>query len=147
MFKVTRCTEPIQVTLNDNHTEIIQFHLFDSAQHPLILGFPWLKKHNPHTDWCSGKIKGWGEECEHSCKANHVTRTDISEAPVTELSSGNDSDYPDLSKVPSCYHDLKEVFNKTKAMSLPPHQPFDCAIDLLPGAHIPNGRLYSISGL
>ncbi|KAI3377213.1 hypothetical protein L3Q82_009125 [Scortum barcoo] len=31
------------------------------------------------------------------------------------------SDYPDLSKVPPCYYDLKEVFNKTKATSLPPH--------------------------
>ncbi|CAL8265676.1 unnamed protein product [Merluccius merluccius] len=20
------------------------------------MGFPWLKKHNPHIDWCSGKV-------------------------------------------------------------------------------------------
>ena len=53
---------------------------------------------------------------------------------------------PELSKKPACYHDLREVFNKTKALSLPPHRPFDCAIDLLPDAPIPKGRLYSISG-
>lgn len=145
LFRVTHKTELIELCIG-NHYELMSFHLFNSAQHPLILGFPWLNKHNPHIDWHSGKIKGWGKDCEHSCKGNHVTWTDISEAPVTELSSGNDSDYPDLSKVPSCYHDLKEVFNKTKAMSLPPHRPFDCAIDLLPGAPIPKGRLYSISG-
>ena len=40
---------------------------------------------------------------------------------------------------------LKEVFDKTKATSLPPHRPYDCPIDLLPGAPIPRGRLYSIS--
>ncbi|KAI3373054.1 hypothetical protein L3Q82_006396 [Scortum barcoo] len=44
------------------------------------------------------------------------------------------SDYPDLSKVPPCYYDLKEVFNKTKATSLPRHREWDCAIELLPGA-------------
>ncbi|KAI3353735.1 hypothetical protein L3Q82_004965 [Scortum barcoo] len=32
----------------------------------------------------------------------------------------NPSDYPDISKVPPCYHNVKEVFNKAKAMSLPP---------------------------
>ncbi|KAI3365291.1 hypothetical protein L3Q82_010387, partial [Scortum barcoo] len=56
------------------------------------------------------------------------------------------SDYPDLSKVPFCYHDLKEVFSKVKATSLPHHREWDCAIDLLPGAPIPKARLYSISG-
>ncbi|KAI3370894.1 hypothetical protein L3Q82_007408 [Scortum barcoo] len=39
--------------------------------------------------------------------------------------------------VPPCYHDLKEVFNKAKATSLPPHREWDCAIDLMPGAPIP----------
>ncbi|KAI3361475.1 hypothetical protein L3Q82_012950 [Scortum barcoo] len=53
---------------------------------------------------------------------------------------------PDLKGVPLCYHDLREVFSKTKAMSLPPHRPWDCPIDLLPGAPIPKARLYAISG-
>ncbi|KAI3351508.1 hypothetical protein L3Q82_020352 [Scortum barcoo] len=65
--------------------------------------------------------------------------------PRTTEQIPNPSDYPDISKVPPCYHDLKEVFNKAKAMSLPPHRELDCAIDLLPGAPIPKARLYSIS--
>ncbi|KAI3357847.1 hypothetical protein L3Q82_016237 [Scortum barcoo] len=65
--------------------------------------------------------------------------------PRTTEQIPNPSDYPDISKVPPCYHDLKEVFNKAKAMSLPPHREWDCAIDLLPGAPIPKARLYSIS--
>lgn len=63
LFRITHCTEPVQLTVNDDHTEMIQFHLHDSAQHPLVLGDPWLQKHNPHIDWRSGKIKGWGENC------------------------------------------------------------------------------------
>ena len=58
----------------------------------------------------------------------------------------SDPEYPDLTSVPSCYYHLEEVFNKAKALSLPPHRPYDCAIDLIPGSTIPKGRLYSISG-
>ncbi|KAK3561073.1 hypothetical protein QTP86_026364 [Hemibagrus guttatus] len=31
------------------------------------------------------------------------------------------------------------------AMKLPPHRPWDCAIDLLPGAKLPEGRVYPLS--
>ncbi len=39
----------------------------------------------------------------------------------------------------------KEVFSKSRAASLPPHRPYDCAIDLVPGTSPPKGRLYSLS--
>ncbi|XP_073688511.1 uncharacterized protein [Garra rufa] len=39
----------------------------------------------------------------------------------------------DLCNVPAEYLDLKEVFSKSRAASLPPHRPYDCAIELLPG--------------
>lgn len=52
---------------------------------------------------------------------------------------------PELSRVPPEYADLKEVFSKSRATSLPPHRPYDCAIDLVSGACPPRGRLYSLS--
>lgn len=52
---------------------------------------------------------------------------------------------PELTNHPSEYHDLKEVFNKDLAVSLPPHRPYDCEIKLLPGAPLPTSRLYNIS--
>ncbi|XDV19990.1 hypothetical protein PO909_025376 [Leuciscus waleckii] len=46
---------------------------------------------------------------------------------------GQNSEEPvNLSNVPPEYLDLKEVFSKSRAASLPPHRPYDCAIDLLP---------------
>ncbi len=39
----------------------------------------------------------------------------------------------------------EQVFSKSRASSLPPHCPYDCAIDLLPGTSPPKGRLYSLS--
>ena len=52
---------------------------------------------------------------------------------------------PDLSLVPPEYHDIGEVFSKCRALSLPPHRPYDCAIELLPGAPLPSSRLYNLS--
>ncbi|KAL0152183.1 hypothetical protein M9458_051906 [Cirrhinus mrigala] len=42
-------------------------------------------------------------------------------------------EHADLSNVPVVYLDLKGVFSKSRAASLPPHRPYDCAIDLLSG--------------
>ncbi|KAK3570829.1 hypothetical protein QTP86_027643 [Hemibagrus guttatus] len=33
----------------------------------------------------------------------------------------------------------------TRASKLPPHRPWDCAIDLIPGEPVPKGRIYSLS--
>lgn len=48
--------------------------------------------------------------------------------------------------MPAEYHALLEVFSKACATSLPPHRPYDCAIDLLPGTTPLRGWLYSLSG-
>ena len=64
----------------------------------------------------------------------------------TVVHPDTDPKLPDLKSVPGCYHDLGEVFSKSKATSLPPHRPYDCPIELIPGALIPRGILYSISG-
>ena len=50
-----------------------------------------------------------------------------------------------MCRVPAEYLDFREVFSKAKATSLPPHRPYDCAIDFQPGSAPPRGRLYSIS--
>uniref|UniRef100_A0A3P9M887 Gypsy retrotransposon integrase-like protein 1 n=1 Tax=Oryzias latipes TaxID=8090 RepID=A0A3P9M887_ORYLA len=52
----------------------------------------------------------------------------------------------DLSKIPPCYHDLRTVFSKTRAGSLPPHRPYDCSIELVKGATLPKRRLFNLSG-
>lgn len=99
----------------------MNFDLFHSPACTLIQGHLRLSSHNPHIDWPMGKIQGGGD-CKGKClrdktlgKATTVKNT-VSVQPLTE------SQYPDLTSVPTHYHHLKEVFNKVKAMSLPPHQ-------------------------
>ncbi len=47
--------------------------------------------------------------------------------------------------VPSDYAAFQDVFSKQAATRLLPHRPWDCAIDLLPGAKLPKGRVYPLS--
>lgn len=135
--KVTHYTSPVNLTLSGNHHESISLHLISSPQTPLVLGHPWLKLHNPHIDWALGKIMGWSTHCHSVCLKSALSPVGraIEQPPYN----------PDLSLVPSVYHDLREVFNKSRALSLPPHRPYDCAIDLLPGAPLPTSRLYNLS--
>ncbi len=119
-----------------NHSEVISFLLVDSPLAPVVLGHPWLTRHNPHIDWHSNTVLSWSEHC-------HAVY--LVSACSSVSSSVFQGEPVDLSNVPKEYLDLKEVFSKSRAASLPPHRPYDCAIDLLPGKSPPKGKLYSHS--
>ena len=52
---------------------------------------------------------------------------------------------PDLLGLPAVYLDIAEVFSKQRALSLPPHWPYECTINLQPGAALPTSRLYQLA--
>ncbi|KAK3520309.1 hypothetical protein QTP70_020547 [Hemibagrus guttatus] len=47
--------------------------------------------------------------------------------------------------LPCPYTDFQEVFSEERAARLPPHQVWDCAIDLLPNTSPPKRRIYPLS--
>ncbi len=47
--------------------------------------------------------------------------------------------------IPEDYSHFSDVFCPKKASQLPPHRPWDCAIDLLPGESVPKGKIYPLS--
>lgn len=136
MAKVTHHTKPLKLIVSGNHHELIKFNLISSPHSPLILGYPWLKTHNPHFDWRNGRIFSWSSFCHSTCLQSALPPA----GPVVTA-----FEPPDLSTVPADYHDLAEAFSKERALSLPPHRPYDCAIELLPGATLPSSRLYNLS--
>ncbi len=133
---VTHTTGLIRLVTSGNHTEDIHFFLTNSPSVPVVLGHPWLTVHNPHINWGHDYVLAWSDKCHASCL--------LSACPSVSCSVFQD-EHGDLSNVPSEYLDLKGVFSKSQAASLPPHHPYDCAIDLLPGTSPPKGRLYSLS--
>lgn len=133
---VTHQTSPVHMLLSGNHNETIRFHLLPSSNIPLILGHPWLRRHNPHVDWTTGTILVWSNFCHQVC---------LRDASVPRQTM-HPSSCPDLSGVPTEYHDIWEVFSEAKATLLPSHCPYGCSIDLKPGTSPPKGHLYSLSG-
>uniref|UniRef100_A0A8C4ZXL3 Gypsy retrotransposon integrase-like protein 1 n=1 Tax=Gadus morhua TaxID=8049 RepID=A0A8C4ZXL3_GADMO len=135
--QITHVTPPVSLLISGNHQEDLVFHMLDSPTAPIVLGRPWLVKHNPHIDWANNTILGWGTFCLNNCLKSALT-------PPPAVSPATD-DSMDLSEVPPEYLDLKAVFSKARATSLPPHRPYDLAIELLPSTSPPRGRLYSLS--
>ena len=130
-------TVPLDLRLSGNHQESVSFHIIDSPHTPLVFGYPWFHKHNPHIDWPTGSFSAWSKYCHSHCLRSALTPSTSATLPLPEP--------PDLSSVLAVYHDLELVFSKHQALSLPPHRPYDCAINLLPGAPLPSSRLYNLS--
>lgn len=78
------------------------------------------------------------------CPGNSPAADAPSPGSLTKEFSSSVTDYPDLSMVPDCYKELKEVFTKAKATSLLPHRLYDCTMDLLADT-APKGWLYTLS--
>ena len=134
--RVTHTTVPLTLTLSGNHSERIRFMVLHAPTAPLVLGRPWFERHEPHISWASGQVLGWSVACHANCLRSAASPPSVPNSVPSP---------PDLAGVPSCYHDLAGVFSKESALSLPPHRPYDCAIDLLPGATLPVSKLYNLS--
>jgi len=132
---ISHSTSNITLVTSGNHTEELAFFV-NSPLVPVVLGHPWLVKHNPKVDWGHNSIAAWSNQCYASClvsACSSVSSSVLQDEPVN------------LSNVPQEDLDLKEVFSKSRAASLPPYRPYDCAIELLPGTALPKGKLYSLS--
>ncbi len=137
LSQVVRQSCPLDIRVSGNHIESLSFKILPSPSTPIVLGHPWLVRHNPQIDWTAGKIMKWGNHCFENCLLS-ARPPGGDAAPSLPFS-------PDLSIVPPTYHDLAPVFSKESALSLPPHRPYDCSIDLIPDAPLPSGRLYNLS--
>ena len=130
-------TVPVNLLVSGNHHELISLLVISSPFSPVVLGYPWFQTHNPQVDWRTGRVMSWIMLCLSQC----LRSAQSPRGPELEAAAAP----PDLSSVPEEYHDLGAVFSKLHALSLPPHRPYDCAIDLLPGAPLPGSRLFNLS--
>ncbi|KAK3505618.1 hypothetical protein QTP70_004911, partial [Hemibagrus guttatus] len=130
-------TELLEFRVGLFHRERLAFYVTSSPVNPIILGFSWLQRHDPQISWRSGKLVRWSPACAERCLQNLVPwpcRTIC----VRETSP------PTPGHLPQAYTEFWEVFCKERAARLLAHQPWDCAIDLLPNASPPRGRVYPL---
>ncbi|KAL0161331.1 hypothetical protein M9458_045056, partial [Cirrhinus mrigala] len=130
-------TKTVKLQVGLLHQENITLYVVDSPKYEIILGFPWLSIHDPAISWNQGELTHWSHFCLRNClpaQPQPCLTTSI-ESPDTKVKIS----------IPEQYQDLSEVFSKTKATLLPPHRPWDCAIDLLPNAMPPKSKVYPLS--
>ncbi|KAK3506309.1 hypothetical protein QTP70_001709 [Hemibagrus guttatus] len=144
--QVRRQAGPLRLHIGVMHTEEIVLMVLEDSTAEVILGRPWLEQHDPIISWRTGEILRWGHKCFEGCfperpnprpsrpHALQVHATSV-ESPL-EARSVN---------IPACYSHFWDVFCPKKASKLPPHRPWDCAIDLIPGEPVPKGRIYSLT--
>ncbi|KAI2644696.1 Retrotransposon-like protein 1 [Labeo rohita] len=133
--RVSALTEDIIMQVGNHHSETLRFYVIFSPNHQLILGLPWLRKHDPHISWSRGEIQHWGPHCPNHCIPAEPT--------VPENVATSTEPLVSVPGLPAEYHNLALAFSKHKASQLPPHRPSD--IDLIPGSTPPKGRIFPLS--
>ncbi|KAI2647957.1 Transposon Tf2-9 polyprotein [Labeo rohita] len=143
--RISRRTVELKLILNGNHSEKLTLLVLPRATVDVILGRPWLTRHSPHIDWRSGEILGWSDACEGECLVtSSATKTTPKVLPVQSTSVESPETTSSVT-IPSEYASYADIFSKEQATHLPLHRQWDCSIDLLPGARLPQGKVYPLS--
>lgn len=102
----------------------------------IILGCPRLILQSPEIRWDTCEVTRWIKFCLQHCISALLkpfqTRR-MAQIASTCIESLEPLEAP---TVPSDYVAFQDVYSKQAATVLPPHWPWDCAIDLLPGNKI-----------
>ena len=156
---------PSRIRIHGVHTEDLTCHVMPLGHFKLILGFPWLVRHNPRIDWSSGVLTFASAFCSSSCLSPPpppppsapppdppppLSLPPFSAAATSSLPSSNlpPPPHPDLfTQVPEAYHDYLDVFSEAQANTLPLHRKYDLHIPLLPNTTPPWGPIYGMSAI
>jgi transposase InsO family protein len=165
--EITREVSSVPMKLSKHHEEI-DLDVFGMATHDIILGLPWLRKHNPKIDWVKRMLS---LDCDHGTpqsrpaqltmqladekeiatisstktrQARAVDRTDTNQPPDHEVTvKEQHSATPDI---PEQYKSYEELFRDDKtATALPQHKPWDHEIKIQEGKTPTFGPIYGLS--
>ncbi|KAK3530746.1 hypothetical protein QTP70_000808 [Hemibagrus guttatus] len=116
---LTHQTELLDFKVGLFHRERLAFYVTSSPTNPVILGFPWLRQHDPQISWHKGELVRWSATCLSKCLHEPVSRP--------------------------CLSSVQEVFSRERAAHLLAHRAWGCTIDLLPNTSPPKGQVYPLS--
>ncbi len=137
---------PIHLQVGQLHEESIHLLVLEGSTTEIILGRPWFVQHDPVISWSTGEVLKWGSQCFPDCFP-HLPRPST-RSPRTLAINSTSIESPREKQsvdIPTCYAPFSNVFCPKRASQLPPHRPWDCAIDLLPGESVPRGKIYPLS--
>jgi hypothetical protein len=72
----------VDLTIN-SYYETIRLHCITIGNAPIIVGLPWLRKHEPNIDWREGRVTFNSARCAKECLISSPHATTISEEKAT----------------------------------------------------------------
>jgi hypothetical protein len=99
------------------HTKRAKLDVTQLRNHEIILGMPWIKKHNPIIDWVKGMISFDRCECrtpQHYEEACATSCECLGYSEETKLK---------LTAILEQYKEFQELFGKELSRVLPKHKP------------------------
>jgi transposase InsO family protein len=158
---------PLQIT---NHEEKLDLDILGTAAHDVILGLPWLRKHNPRINWKKRQLSFDGCRCgTTTSKPTQPAPELVDEREINNISSTHktrqdravdraDAERPTGHKatvkekegappdIPDEYREFEDLFRDEKTVkALPQHQEWDHEIKLQEGKVPPFGPIYQMS--
>lgn len=117
----------------------ITFYVVQSCRYKIILGHTWLAIHDHIISWNQEDLAQWSAYCHTNCLTNTLSLHCLS----TRIESPEVMTQTLLLPV---YAEFSKVLVRLKPLSyVPPHWPWDCAIDLLPNMSLPKHKVYILS--
>ncbi|GLB41135.1 putative retrotransposable element tf2 155 kda protein type 1-like [Lyophyllum shimeji] len=104
-------TEVVDLVLRYNgHSERVVFAVTDLGEQDMILGYTWLKEHNPEIDWAAGTVSmsrcpARCQTCREEVKVEHKARNKTRAAIRACRSSGVPAPEPEPDDIPELYPD------------------------------------------
>ncbi|KAK3549734.1 hypothetical protein QTP86_007741 [Hemibagrus guttatus] len=135
---LTRQTVLLELRVGLFHCEMLAFYVTSSPANPIILGFSWLRQHDPQISWTKGELLRWSPQCTDRCFRGSTPRPCLTAAMASTKETA-------AACIPWQYVDFSGVFSKERSSRLPAHRPWDCAIDLLPNTSPSKNRVYPLS--
>ena len=166
-------TMPLILAIQQHH-EKVSLDVVDMASHDVVMGTPWLEKHNPLIDWRKRVLKFERCGCVTDIHPTHRQRAMVDEErqfcelerqPTTYsdkigkemVSTDTEPAQPGHKvrdkgrtnappEIPEEFKKWKPLFQEEEGLAaLPRHQPWDHRIQLQPGKDPPWGPLYRLS--
>ncbi|GLB45568.1 putative retrotransposable element tf2 155 kda protein type 1-like [Lyophyllum shimeji] len=104
-------TKVVDLVLRYNgHSERVVFAVTDLGEQDMILGYTWLKEHNPEIDWAAGTVSmsrcpARCQTCREEVKVERKARNKTRAAIRACRSSGVPAPEPELDDIPELYPD------------------------------------------
>ncbi|KAH7443388.1 hypothetical protein KP509_02G032100 [Ceratopteris richardii] len=143
---ITMETIPLRVHLGD-HDSHICFNVISSPVNMVIIGMPWLKKHNPEINWENNKIIPRDIQKNPTYVGAKAFIHAVRKEPTYMIYAipAQEPKKDDPVELPNQYKGFEDVFEKKNAGILQEHRPYDCVIELQEGAQPPFGPIYKLS--